>query len=432
MSPKKLPPRILQHLQKKHAEQLAADAQSELTTTRLVDPHSTGTGSGDISSSPNQSRGTTSVSDAGYLKAGGRGRSKSLRAAIQQREVREHGAATGPAMLEKKEQAKNEKSIFAKAISSFATSIKSNPGTYVALGSVALSGWTALRNKPLPESTSPEQTKPANPSKVIDAYMRNGTFGTLAIDAKKINGVAVSRGADLSSVFKDPNNPSGGLILCQRALKSFNIHKNESKYQSEQGRFELAMKSAIKIRKLFLKNSEYIQNELASYHTSDSNRVPRGSPFLSLTLNDPIAVYFAAGGIDYNFREIEPNRNGMVFQSSVNNESTIYPVIGGKVKNAYQYLAKHSMSDIGMAFSEELKVPMGELVIVGGFYFNNAIELKKALQKNPEQFRTVSDLVNMSSQMLDANKNSAVHYLPFHDHPERLKRQLGIDLENLN
>ncbi len=69
---------------------------------------------------------------------------------------------------------------------------------------------------------------------------------------------------------------------------------------------------------------------------------------------------------------------------------------------------------------------------MGGYYFNEAIELQKALEQSPEQFRTVSDLNDAPSQILDANENAPVIYLNFSRQAECLKRQLGFDLDALN
>jgi hypothetical protein len=358
-----------------------------------------------------------------------------LRAAANSGTPRQH--AESPTTGDKNEPVIGEKSALSKAVSALVTSIKSNPATYsVVLGAVALGGWTASKNQTsigvLPHS---EPEKSANPSKVIDAYLRNGTFGTLEVDVEKIGGVTVSRGADSSFVFMDPHNPPGGLILCPKAMKLFNKYKDDPQYQSDQGRFKLAMMSAIKVRKTFLEKpvmGREGQNDLASYHVADSKAVPGGSPFLSLSLNDPIAGYFAAGGLDNAGRVTKPNAKGKVFKSSVNNESTIFPVVAGKVKGVSIGYDPQKISDRGLALTNKLKVPTGELLIVGGFYFNNAIELEEAFKQNPDQFRTVSDLDHMSTQMLDPDKKSPVRYFDFSHQARRLERQQGIDLDNLN
>lgn len=214
-----------------------------------------------------------------------------------------------------------------------------------------------------------------------NAFLRNGTFGTLKADAARIDGVVLSRGQDVSKVFKDPNNPGAGLMLCPKAMKLFNKHSDKTEYQSEQGRFKLAMMSAIKVREQFLGTpvmGDKGQNDLASYHVADSRHVPGGSPFLSLTLNDPSAAFFGAGGFDSYGGEVTPNKDGKVFKGSVNNESTIFPIVAGKIKGVAIGRDPQKMADRGMALTNELKVPTGELVIVGGYYFNAAIELEEA------------------------------------------------------
>lgn len=353
-------------------------------------------------------------------------------------------------MADKKKQGANKKSITGKVAllaGTLAASIKSNPGAYIAgLGSIAVGGYAALKNKTSPPSHSPEQTKPANPFKTLDAFLRNGTFGTLKADAARIDGVVLSRGQDASKVFKDPNNAGAGLILCPKAMKLFNKHSDKPEYQSEQGYFKLAMVSAIKVRERFLGTpvmGDKGQNDLASYHVADSRYVPGGSPFLSLTLNDPSAAFFGAGGYDSDpapgaggydspGHEVKPNKNGKVFKGSVNNESTIFPIIGGKTKGVAIGRDPQKMADRGMVLTNELKVPTGELVIVGGYYFNDVIELEEAFSQNPEQFRSVSDLEYMSSQMLDSDKDTKVSYDDFRHHATRIQRQQGIDLNKLN
>lgn len=436
MAPTRLPPNTLRHLQKQHAERQAQATPAGSTPDQQgADSPSSANRDVDALGSPSTPGESGTAGDAGYLRAAGRGMKTRLRAAAQGASTHQQGAL--PATGEKNESAIGEKTALSRAVSALVTSIKSNPATYsVVLGAVALGGWTASKSQTsLGAPPLPEPQRRANPSEVIDAYLRNGTFGTLKADVETIDGVTVSRGADSSFVFMDPNNPPGGLILCPKAMQLFNKHKNDPQYQSDQGRFKLAMMAAIKIRKTFLEKpvmGREGQNDLASIHVADSKAVPGGSPFLSLTLNDPVAGYFAAGGLDNAGRVTKPNANGKVFKSSVNNESTIFPVVAGKIKGVSIGHDPRKISDRGMAITKQIKVPLGELLIVGGFYFNDAIELEEAFKQSPDQFRTTSDLEHMSTQMVDPDKNSPVSYLDFSHQARRLERQQGIDLDNLN
>lgn len=279
---------------------------------------------------------------------------------------------------------------------------------------------------------SPIKPPPNHSEKTINEYLGNGTFGTLSVDSEKINGIVVYRGDKLSNVVVDPKHQESGLLLSARAMKIYNKHKGKPEYQSDQARFNLAMRSAIEVREDFLRTpvlGTQSQNELAAFHAHDSRWVPNGSPFLSLTLNEALAGYFAAGGYEGR-SEVEPNKDGKVFQSSVNNQSTVFPVVYALVKGVGHN--QFNISDHGMKITDQLKIPYGEVLIVGGFYFNNKIDFKDALRQNPEKFRSVSDLSNMSTQMFEGNQNFDVNWFDFSYHVSRFERQHNFSFSGLN
>jgi hypothetical protein len=300
----------------------------------------------------------------------------------------------------------------------------------VAMLAIGYAGIRSLQQpKGIPSISS--HTDSPYPPGILAQYLPNGTFGAPLEDGLRLDGVMVCRGDKTSHVIQDPYNKDGGIILSDRARKIFDRLSHNPKYASPEGQFKLAVLAAKRTREKFMNlpvNGMHGQNDLASIQLANSRAVKGGSPFLSLTLNHFTAGYFALGGQDNTGHSSPVNLDGRVFLSRVNNATTVYPVVGGKTKGVKIGFDPRPISDKGMVLSSKLKVPIAELLIVGGYYFYDSVSTNQALTQNPDTFRKIPDLYksSLSFQMVEPI-NGSVEFLSFQHHFPRILKSLEND-----
>ena len=275
-------------------------------------------------------------------------------------------------------------------------------------------GWTAVFSgvyqlarglgqaiSPLPQ---PLKVCPHNPASEMGAFLHNGTYGVLEADLSRLDGVMVARGDRLGKVVSDPCAPGAGMILSDFAQNIFGSLKEEAGFPlSPEAEFDLAVRAASMTRTSYLQD-EHTLNNYASVHVRDSKGFKFGSPFVSLTMNNRIAAHFGLGGAD-NKNNLQPfNRDGRVFLGSINNASTVYPVVQRAIKNIDSSTSVGKVSDIALRMGKDI-VPVAELLVLGGYYFYESVSLAEAESQNPKTFRKIPDLYDssLSFQMIEKN-----------------------------
>lgn len=312
------------------------------------------------------------------------------------------------------------------------SSAKTNPGTTSAVACVAVAtGFAGIKSLPSFRQTTvftPSNTGATYPRGVVADFLHNGTFGAPLEDGLRLDGVVVARGDRERNVVHDPYNEGGGIILSDQAKKIFDRYSQDPKFASPEGQFKLAILSAIKIREAFLQrpvSGPKGQNDIASIHLADSKALKGGSPLLSLTLNNFTAAYFGLGGVDNSGATKPVNQDGKVFLARVNNASTIYPAVGGKVKGIPAGNDPRPVSDRGMTLASDMNIPFSEMLIVGGYYFHNSLSVQQAFKQPLHTLRQIPDLYgsSLSFQMLEPIEGR-VEFYPYQGHLPRIQKSL--------
>ncbi|MCR2747187.1 hypothetical protein [Limnobacter parvus] len=290
----------------------------------------------------------------------------------------------------------------------------------LSIGAALAASYAGMRSSPVKNALDPQS--------VEAGFLRNGTFGAPLADGQRLDGVVVSRGDRVSNVINDPYCEGAGIILSDQAKKIFDQHRDKPKYAGPEGQFKLAILAAKKTREKFMARPVYGthgQNDIASIQMANSNAVKGGSPLLSLTLNNYTAAYFALGGVDDDGIQKPVNQDGKVFLGQVNNASTIYPVVGGKIKGVAIGNDPRPVTDRGMTLAQGMNIPFSEMLIVGGYYFHGTLPVQDAFRQPLETLRQIPDLYgsSLSFQMLDPIKGKPEFY-PFHHHLPRILKAI--------
>lgn len=271
----------------------------------------------------------------------------------------------------------------------------------------------------------PDMQPPVYPSGSTYDLIHEGTFGAPRNIGEDNKWVHVARGTTSERTYKDPYSEKGGIILSKAAQHCFDRNKHKiSNANNARAKFKLAIMCSEKVANEFRGLSPRHQNYLAHLHTANSLGLKKPSPYVSSSLNNATAAYFALGGIDHRNQVIAPNKNGRVYLAFVNNDTLVYPVLGSKVKGYNdQSIIAGQPNELYMDFHNDLAIPIGEIIIVGGYYYYDSITKEDAFKQDPETYKTLLDIKpdTLSTQMFTVPQNSYPSYLPFDNRYEAIK-----------